>query len=416
MPDFTTADLFGQESAHLQPARPGGFDRPSASADAIRRDGGGRFYTFIEKEPWRTLERRRDLDAYRVLMWESLRNSLPMRVGLQSLTGLQNEPPVHGQLIELATYKRGEFDSRSARLTGAYGVRYLIAAGSVEAPEMTLVSRGVLHLYRNEIAVPRAHLVPESRTVPNPDAALALLKRPTRPASDRGDGTEGPPIPTVLWGGRGRHVHEEPDRLAIETACVRAAWLVLNDTFAPVGPPRSTATDHGARANRSVRAVRWGGTSTTSSSCIRPPRSMGAWSPVRPGRGRPSRFPPCIAAYNPPSTDALIAKEIGTPHWVTRLSFTPPLSSNRERSSVRNTGLGVRTHPARAVIGRGATSAITSSSKGRARRGPSHDQARCPALARDHARGRRVRGAERHFTNDSSRAPRTILASVRGPS
>jgi len=256
---FTAADLFGHKSQLIfNQLAPGGFDRPSASADAIRRDGGGRFYTFIEKEPWRTLERRRDFEAYRVLMWESLRNSLPMRVGLQSLTGLQNEPPVHGQLIELASHRRGEFDSRSARLTGAYGIRYLIAADSVDAPEMTLVSSGLLHLYRNEIAVPRAHLVPESREVPNAEAALALVKRPDfDPRRTVVMEAEGPPMPDgPLGAAEAVIVHEGPDRLAIETTCVRAAWLVLNDTFAPgwtatIDGQRTTVV----RANGLVRAV-----------------------------------------------------------------------------------------------------------------------------------------------------------------
>jgi hypothetical protein len=256
---FTAADLFGYKSQlNFNEVAPGGFDGASATADAIRRDGGSRFYTFIEREPWRTLERQRAFEAYRRLMWESLRNSLPMRVGLQSLTGLQNEPPVHGQLIELATYKRGEFDSRSARLTGAYGIRYLIAAGSVEAPEMTLVSRGWLNLYRNEIAVPRAYLVPESRVVSSADAALALLKRPDfDPRRTVVMETQGPPMPEgPLGAAEAVIVHEEPDRLAIETTCVRPAWLVLNDTFAPgwtatIDGQRTTVV----RANGLVRAV-----------------------------------------------------------------------------------------------------------------------------------------------------------------
>jgi hypothetical protein len=256
---FTVADLFAYKSQlHFNELAAGGFDRPSATAQAIRRDGGSRFYTLIEREPWRTFERRRDLEAYRLLMWEGLRNSLPMRVGLQSLTGLLNEPHAHAQLVALATHERGEFDSRSARLTGAFGIRYLITAASMDVPEMTLVSRGMLGLYRNEVAVPRAYLVPESRAVPNADDALALVRLPDfDPRRTVVVEAQGPAMPDAPLGAADVViVHEEPDRVAMETACVRAAWLVLNDTFAPGW----TATIDGqpaalSRANGLVRTV-----------------------------------------------------------------------------------------------------------------------------------------------------------------
>ena len=38
-----------------------------------------------------------------------------------------------------------------------------------QAPELTLVARGVRNLYRNDLAMPRAYLVPESRVVGDED-------------------------------------------------------------------------------------------------------------------------------------------------------------------------------------------------------------------------------------------------------
>ncbi|HEY7514580.1 MAG TPA: hypothetical protein VIC87_08885, partial [Vicinamibacteria bacterium] len=264
---FAAGDLFGMKSrlpfnALADPP----FDARSASASGIRRDGGeGRFYTFIEKEPWRGHERRRYLDGYRRLMWDSLRNSLPMRKGLQSLTGLQNEPPVHARLVQ-AVSGRGRMDRRAARLLGAYGIRYVISATPATAPELVLVSRDLLSVYRNELATPRAHLVPERRIAADAEGAFALVKRPDFDAfrtvvleSASGEEPRLPAGAAAVGVGRASILRDEPDRVVIGTSSGRPGWLVLNDTFAPGWRAEVDGrTRPILRANGLVRAVEVG--------------------------------------------------------------------------------------------------------------------------------------------------------------
>jgi hypothetical protein len=257
---FAAVDLYGYQSRLLlnRLAPVDIFRGPSANVDAIRRDGGEpRLFLFVEKEPWRTLERSGDIGAYRRLMWEGVRSSLPMRVGFQSLTGLQNESPPHLRLLEMVA-RRGQFDTRSAQLTGTFGIRYVLAASDLTAPELTLVSRGMVDLYRNEAAMPRAYLVPQSRVASDADEAFDLVKRrdfdPRRTVvledvtAPIDVGSLGPSAAAV--------VRDDPDRVTIDTTSQRAAWLVLNDTFAPgwsASIDGRPAAVH--RANALVRAV-----------------------------------------------------------------------------------------------------------------------------------------------------------------
>jgi hypothetical protein len=233
---FAVADVFSYKGQLFfdDLAPPGAFEGPSANAEAIRSGGDTpRFYTWMTKEPSRLLDRG-DLDAYRALMWEGLGNSLPMRLDLQSLTGYLVEPPVHALVVERLR-KRGQFDTLSARLAGVFGVRYLVSGGVVSAPEMTAVTRGESALYRNEFAVPRAYLVPESRRAANDRAAFALVKHPDfDPRRTVVIEAEVPRMPDgPLGAARASIVQDEPDRVVVDTTSDRAVWLVLNDTFAP---------------------------------------------------------------------------------------------------------------------------------------------------------------------------------------
>jgi hypothetical protein len=256
---FAVADLFAYRSQLFfdDLAPPGALEGPSANAEAIRtaRDTP-RFYTWMTKEPTKLLDRG-DLDGYRAMMWEGLGNSLPMSFGLQSLTGYLVEPPAHGLVVERLR-KRGQFDTLSARLAAVFSVRYLVSGGVVSAPEMTAVSRGENALYRNEIALPRAYLVPESRRAASDVAAFALVKHPDfDPRRSVVIEAEGPRMPEgPLGAARATIVHEEPDRVVVDTASDRAAWLVLNDTFAPGW--RATVDERPVpilRANGLVRTV-----------------------------------------------------------------------------------------------------------------------------------------------------------------
>ena len=127
---FAAVDLyaFRAQLFFYWAAPAGAFEEPSLNAATIRLgDGTPRFYTQSGKELETVVLEGRDTGLYRWLMWESLRASLPMRFGLQSLTGHLTEPPAHGVLQSLLR-ERDVFDSRAARLAGAFGVRYVIAS------------------------------------------------------------------------------------------------------------------------------------------------------------------------------------------------------------------------------------------------------------------------------------------------
>jgi hypothetical protein len=256
----TTADLYFFKSQiffneSLAPAD--ALDRPSTSAAVIR--GGGeplRFYTMIGTAPQRFLDRGEIL-SYRELLSEGITSGLPTSAGLQSLTGYLYEPPIHEDLLRVIG-KRGEFDSRSARLTGVFGIRYVIAARPVPAPEMTLLAHGVVSVYRNEVAMPRAYLAPEGRPVASAAEAFALVKRPDfeprNTVAVEGASTWAPDRPLTF--ARVDLVGETPDRLVFDTIADARAWLVVNDTFAPgwiatVDGRRAPVV----RANSLVRAV-----------------------------------------------------------------------------------------------------------------------------------------------------------------
>lgn len=259
---FAAIDLFGFQAQlffyRLAPADT--FAEPSGTAEAIRRAGDPpRFYTQTGKELETLVFDRQDFDGYRRLNWESLRNSLPMRFGLQSLTGFVNEPLAHEMLISAIREQR-QVDSRAARLAGTFGVRYVIASPDrgVSAPELTLVARGVRDLYRNEVSLPRAYLVPESRVAANERSAFALVRRAAfDPRREVVIEVPGPPTPGgPLGAAQAAIVHEEPNRVVVETVSGRAAWLVLNDTFAPGW--KATVDGRRApilRANALVRTV-----------------------------------------------------------------------------------------------------------------------------------------------------------------
>lgn len=260
---FTAADLYAFQSQlffnGLSPRAV--LEEPGANAVAMRDDGGPpRFFTETGKELESLVFDAPDFDRYRLLLRETLRNGLNMCFRLQSLTGYKSEPEVHERLISVIR-KRRQFDSRSARLAGVYGVRYVIGSEvrPVSAPELTLLRHGARDLFRNEAAVPRAYLVGESRLAQNDLAAFAMVKHPSfdpRRTVVLEEGG-GPPIPeTPLGTAEAAILYDSPDRVVVETKAERAAWLVLNDTYGPGWEARIDG--HPAkvlRANGLVRAV-----------------------------------------------------------------------------------------------------------------------------------------------------------------
>jgi hypothetical protein len=236
------------------------YSAPSPTAEAVRaNDEPRRFYGWYvgEEKPSWLLYERHDLEAYRRRVRESLPNALPISFDVQSFSGSGLEPLLHRELVYLVS-KRREFDSRSATLVGLFGGGYVFGRKGVTAPELRSVWTGPVSVFRNEKALPRAYLVPSSLEVDSDRAALAAVKRPDfdprmkvvieTPGPARPEGPLGPARATI--------VHEEPDRLLVETAVDRPAWLVLNDTY---GPGWIATVDREPvslfRANALVRAV-----------------------------------------------------------------------------------------------------------------------------------------------------------------
>jgi hypothetical protein len=89
-------------------------------------------------------------------------------------------------------------------------------------------------VYRNNLALDRAFLVPEVRVIPNTDSALAFLKNRTwNPRSvavvDRPIGVELPATPLT---GQTHIIEKKPDRVVVQTTTNRPALLVLSDVYA----------------------------------------------------------------------------------------------------------------------------------------------------------------------------------------
>jgi hypothetical protein len=240
------------------------YSDPGPTVTALRAAGGEpRFYGWFvgDVKASALLYERLDLEAYRGRVQDGVGNGLPFTFGFQSFAGAGLEPLLHRQLVYVIA-KRDEFDSRSAVLVGLYGGRYVLGRKGVTAPELTLVHAGAVSVYRNERALPRAYLAAASRVVASDRAAFAAVKRPDFDARAsvvlESPGPETPRGP--LGPAEARIVADEPDRVVVETASARPAWLVLNDTFAPGWE----ATVDGAparvyRANALVRAVPVGG-------------------------------------------------------------------------------------------------------------------------------------------------------------
>lgn len=117
---------------------------------------------------------------------------------------------------------------------------------------------GGRNLYRNELAVPRAYLTPGARVAGSDleamdvvtqwefDPRLTVVVESALPSPPEGSEAVG----------SARILVDEPDRVMVGTDSMRAAWLVLNDTFAPGWTARVDKRPATLlRANGLVRAV-----------------------------------------------------------------------------------------------------------------------------------------------------------------
>src|SRR5262249_24461009 len=151
---FAAADLylFGASLSFNRLAPRDAFDAPSETVRAIASEpAAARFFRWSlgRVDMGRMLFDEPDPETYRRISREGLVRSPAMCYGLQSLTGFGTESAAPAELIEVVA-RRGAFDSRAARLTGAFGARYVIGAGRLPAPELTLVKKGLFDVYRNE--------------------------------------------------------------------------------------------------------------------------------------------------------------------------------------------------------------------------------------------------------------------------
>ena len=106
--------------------------------------------------------------------------------------------------------------------------------------------------------MPRVLLVPANRAASGERAAFAIVKNPDfDPRATVVVEAPGPVFPPgPLGDARAQIVEEAPRRLVIETTAGRAAWLVVNDTFAPGWRARVDGRPaEVSRANALVRAV-----------------------------------------------------------------------------------------------------------------------------------------------------------------
>ena len=125
----------------------------------------------------------------------------------------------------------------------AANIRYIISGLELQmfdSTQTTLkpieeVYRGSTAIvYRNNLALPRAYLVPEARVIPNSDSAIAFMKlRGWNPANiavvDRPLGVSLPAAPLT---GSASIVEKKPDKVVIRTTANRPALLVLADVYA----------------------------------------------------------------------------------------------------------------------------------------------------------------------------------------
>jgi hypothetical protein len=96
------------------------------------------------------------------------------------------------------------------------------------------VYRGSAIVYRNNLALPRAYLVPEARVIPNTDSALSFMKiRGWDPAKvavvDRPIGIT---LPATALVDSTVITEHKPDKVVIRTTTNRPALLVLGDVYA----------------------------------------------------------------------------------------------------------------------------------------------------------------------------------------
>lgn len=125
----------------------------------------------------------------------------------------------------------------------AANVRYIISGLEIQMFDSTQSSfkpieevyRGSTAIvYRNNLALPRAYLVPQANVIANTDSALSFMKAPGWNPHNVAvvDRPLGVPLPATPLQGVASIVEKTPDKVVIRTTANRPALLVLADVYA----------------------------------------------------------------------------------------------------------------------------------------------------------------------------------------
>ncbi len=129
----------------------------------------------------------------------------------------------------------------SANFRSAANVRYIVSgvdlgipAGDSAAIHMEEVYRGSAIIYRNNLVLPRAYLVPKVAVIADTDSALAFMNSPLWNPREVAviDRPTGITLPDVPLQQAAVITERKPDRVVVRTNANRPALLVLSDVYA----------------------------------------------------------------------------------------------------------------------------------------------------------------------------------------
>ena len=124
----------------------------------------------------------------------------------------------------------------------AANIRYIVSGVEIQMGNDSAASREIQEVYRgstaivyrNNLALPRAYVVPEVRVIPNTDSALAFMKVKGWSPRDVAivDRPIGVTLPTTPLADSTVIVEKRPDKVVVRTTTNRPAMLVLADVYA----------------------------------------------------------------------------------------------------------------------------------------------------------------------------------------
>ncbi len=187
-------------------------------------------------DSFRRLEQSGRLEQYLNVSRAGARNSLPMRFDLYSMQGFKSEQTWHNPLLSAVDV----WDTPTAerlKWIGMFGAKYVFTTREVDTPLLKPIARDTVITYENQLALPRAFIVPETRVLDDLDRAFKELQAsdfdprqtvllqttvelPPRAASSLTPAK-------IFW------LADEPEQIVLEVENPASGFLVLNDTFYP---------------------------------------------------------------------------------------------------------------------------------------------------------------------------------------